>query len=128
MNDSTIAFRTKERIPLGEAEPAGAPGRGARRFYGENVSRFFKAAEQVHPRHGLRDTGDTLITDIARAVAPEDKHRNVENRLSRNLQTEGLHEKIRDTIQADAVWFIDRNTLVIYDPTDVCKPHSYKTG
>ena len=41
------------------------------------------------------------------------------------MQTEGLHEKIRDTIQADAVRFIDRNTLVIYDPTDVCKPHSY---
>ena len=42
------------------------------------------------------------------------------------MQTEGLHEKIRDAVQADAVRFIDRNTLVIYDPTDVCKPHSYK--
>ena len=30
----------------------------SRRFYGENVSRFSEAAEQVHPRHGLRDTGD----------------------------------------------------------------------
>ena len=76
--------------------------------------------------YGIQATGDTIITDIARAVAPEDKHRNVENRLSRNLQAEGLHEKIRDAIQADAVRFIDRNTLVIYDPTDVCKPHSYK--
>ena len=62
--------------------------------------------------YGIQATGDTIITDIARAVAPEDKHRNVENRLSRNLQTEGLHEKIRDAIQADAVRFIDRNTLV----------------
>ena len=76
--------------------------------------------------YGIQATGDTIITDIARAVAPEDKHRNVENRLSRNLQAEGLHEKIRDAIQADAVRFIDRNALVIYDPTDVCKPHSYK--
>ena len=76
--------------------------------------------------YGIQATGDTIITDIARAVAPEDKHRNVENRLSRNLQTEGLHVKIWDAIQADAVRFIDRNTLVIYDPTDVCKPHSYK--
>ena len=76
--------------------------------------------------YGIQATGDTIITDIARAVAPEDKHRNVENRLSRNLQAEGLHEKIRDAIQADAVRFIDRNTLVIYDPTDICKPHSYK--
>ena len=30
----------------------------ARRFYGENVSRFFEASEQVHTRHGVRDTGD----------------------------------------------------------------------
>ena len=42
------------------------------------------------------------------------------------MQTEGLHEKIRDAIQVDAVRFIDRNTLVIYDSTDVCKPDSYK--
>ena len=76
--------------------------------------------------YGIQATGDTIITDIARAVAPEDKHRNVENRLSRNLQTDGLHEKIRDAVQADAVRFIDKNTLVIVDPTDVCKPHSYK--
>ena len=39
--------------------------------------------------YGIQATGDTIITDIARAVAPEDKHRNVENRLSRNLQAEG---------------------------------------
>ena len=58
MNTSTIAWKTRARIPLGEAEPAGAPRRDARRFYGENVSRFSEAAEQVHPRHGLRDTGD----------------------------------------------------------------------
>lgn len=48
--------------------------------------------------YGIQATGDTIITDIARAVAPEDKHRNVENRLSRNLQTEDLHVKIRDAI------------------------------
>ena len=40
--------------------------------------------------YGIQATGDSIITDIARAVAPEDKHRNVENRLSRNLQTERL--------------------------------------
>ena len=55
--------------------------------------------------YGIQATGDTIITDIARAVAPEDKHRNVENRLSRNLQAEGLHEKIRDAMRA-----VDRAT------------------
>ena len=78
--------------------------------------------------YGIQATGDTIITDIARAVAAEDKHRNVENRLSRNLQAEGLHEKIRDAIQADAVRFIDRNTLVIYDPTDVLQAPFVQDG
>ena len=29
----------------------------ARRLYGKNVSRFLKAAEQIHTRYGVRDTG-----------------------------------------------------------------------
>ena len=69
--------------------------------------------------YGIQATGDTIITDIARAVAPEDKHRNVENRLSRNLQAEGLHEKIRDAIQTDAMRAVDRATdgrgIRVYD-------------
>ena len=76
--------------------------------------------------YGIQATGDTIITDIARAVAPQDRPRTVETRLRRNLQAEGLHEKIRDAIPAAAVRLIDRNPHVINDPTDVCKPHSYK--
>ena len=45
--------------------------------------------------YGIQATGNTIITDIARAVASEDKHRNVENRLNRNLQTEGLRGATR---------------------------------
>ena len=128
MNSNTIAWKTRARIPLGEAEPAGALG-GVLDDSMVRMSHGFPKPQNKFIRdmvYGIQATGDTIITDIARAVAPEDKHRNVENRLSRNLQAEGLHEKIRDAIQADAVRFIDRNTLVIYDPTDVCKPHSYK--
>ena len=113
MNNSTIAWKTRAQLD----------DFMVKMFHGfsKPLNKFIR--DMVY---GIQATGDTIITDIARAVAPEDKHRNVENRLSRNLQTEGLHEKIRDAIQSDAVRFIDRNTLVIYDPTDVCKPHSYK--
>ena len=113
MNNSTIAWKTRAQLDDFMVKMFHGFPKPQNKFIRDMV-------------YGIQATGDTIITDIARAVAPEDKHRNVENRLSRNLQAEGLHEKIRDAIQADAVRFIDRNTLVIYDPTDVCKPHSYK--
>ena len=36
--------------------------------------------------YGIQATGDTILTDIARVVDSEGRHRNVENRLSRNLE------------------------------------------
>ena len=57
MNDSKIAFRAKERILLGEAEPAGAPRRGARKISGQSVYPFLEAEEEVPGRHALRNTG-----------------------------------------------------------------------
>jgi len=77
--------------------------------------------------YGIQATGDTVLTDIARAVDSADKHRNVENRLSRNLQSEGLAQGLQDAVINDAKnRFFDGNTLVIIDPTDVCKPHARK--
>ena len=76
--------------------------------------------------YGIQATGDTILTDIARAVDSEGRHRNVENRLSRNLQAEGLAQDLQDAVMDDAKRFVDRNTLVIVDPTDFCKPHSCK--
>ena len=83
--------------------------------------------------YGLLATGDTIITDIARAVAPVNMHRNVENRLIRNLQTVGLHEKSRDAIQADAVRFIQslplENSKSRSHPSPraffACRPHNF---
>ena len=123
MNNSTIAWKTRARPSAVSLRSAVLDDFMVKMFHGfsKPLNKFIR--DMVY---GIQATGDTIITDIARAVAPEDKHRNVENRLCRNLQTEDLHVKIRDAIQADAVRFIDRNTLVIYDPTDVCKPHSYK--
>lgn len=76
--------------------------------------------------YGIQATGDTILTDIARCVDSENRHRNVENRLSRNLQADGLARDLQDAVMGDAKRFIDRNTLIIVDPTDVCKPHAYK--
>ena len=89
MNNSTIAWKTRAQLDDFMVKMFHGFPKPQNKFIRDMV-------------YGIQATGDTIITDIARAVAPEDKHRNVENRLSRNLQAEGLHEKIRDAIQADA--------------------------
>ena len=76
--------------------------------------------------YGIQATGDTILTDIARCVDSENRRRNVENRLSRDLQAEGLAQDLQDAVMVDAKRFVDRNALIIVDPTDVCKPHAYK--
>jgi hypothetical protein len=76
--------------------------------------------------YGIQATGDTILTDIARAIDSQDKHRNVENRLSRNLKAESLAQDLQAAVMDDARRFFDKNTLVIIDPTDVCKPHALK--
>ena len=48
--------------------------------------------------YGIQATGDTILTDIARCVDSENRHRNVENRLSRNLQAEGLAQDLQDAV------------------------------
>ena len=76
--------------------------------------------------YGIQATGDTILTDISRVIDSRNKHRNVENRLSRNLQAEGLAKDLQEAVMDDAKRFIDKNTLIIVDPTDVCKPHAHK--
>ena len=76
--------------------------------------------------YGIQATGDTILTDIARCVDSENRRRNVENRLSRDLQAEGLAQDLQDAVMVDAKRFVDRNALIIVGPTDVCKPHAYK--
>ena len=103
MNNSTIAWKTRVRPSAVSLRSAVLDDFMVKMFHGfsKPLNKFIR--DMVY---GMQATGDTIITDIACAVAPEDNHRNVENRLSRNLQTEGLHVKIWDAIQADAVRFI----------------------
>lgn len=74
----------------------------------------------------MQATGDTILADISRVIDSRNKHRNVENRLSGNLHTEGLAKDLQDAVMNDAERFIDKNTLMIVDPADVCKPHAHK--
>ena len=86
MNNSTIAWKTRARPSAVSLRSAVLDDFMVKMFHGfsKPLNKFVR--DMVY---GIQATGDTILTDIARAVAPEDKHRNVENRLSRNLQAEG---------------------------------------
>ena len=92
MNSSTIAWKTRARPSAVSLRSAVLDDFTVKMFHGfpKPQNKFIR--DMVY---GIQATGDTIITDIARAVAPEDKHRNVENRLNRNLQTEGLRGATR---------------------------------
>ena len=113
MNNSIIAWKTRAQLD----------DFMVKMFHGfsKPQSRFIR--DMVY---GIQATGDTILTDIARCVDSENRRRNVENRLSRDLQAEGLAQDLQDAVMVDAKRFVDRNALIIADPTDVCKPHAYK--
>ena len=113
MNNSIIAWKTRAQLD----------DFMVKMFHGFSKPKNKFIRDMVY---GIQATGDTILTDISRAVDSEQKHRNVENRLSRNLQTEGLAAEIQSAVINDARRFIDKNTLIIIDPTDVCKPHALK--
>ena len=113
MNNSTIAWKTRAQLD----------DFMVKMFHGFSKPQNKFIRDMVY---GIQATGDTILTDIARAVDSEGRHRNVENRLSRNLQAEGLAQGLQDAVMDDAKRFIDKNTLIIVDPTDVCKPHASK--
>ena len=81
MNNSIIAWKTRAQLD----------DFMVKMFHGfsKPQSRFIR--DMVY---GIQATGDTILTDIARCVDSENRHRNVENRLSRNLQAEGLAQCI----------------------------------
>ena len=76
--------------------------------------------------YGIMASGTTVLSEIVRSFAPDGKQRSVENRLSFNLERKGLADEIHAVIAEDAKRFINRKTLIIIDPTEVCKPHAYR--
>lgn len=89
MNNSTIAWKTRAQLD----------DFMVKMFHGFSKPQNKFIRDMLY---GIQATGDTVLTDIARAVGSADKHRNVENRLSRNLQSEGLAQSLQDAVINDA--------------------------
>ena len=112
-NNSKIAWKAKAQLGDFSVKVFHDFSKPERKFIAETI-------------FGIQATGNTVLTDIARTLAPDGGARNAENRISRNLMREGLSTRIEKAVLRDAGRRIRDDTLVIVDPTDVCKPHALK--
>ena len=66
------------------------------------------------------------LSEIARSLAEKTSLKKRIDRLSRNLGRGGLDEEIGAEILADGAARIERDTLLIVDPTDIGKKYAKK--
>jgi hypothetical protein len=75
---------------------------------------------------GLQSAKDIKLSNVARALDEPIALKKTEERLSRNLKTEGLDEKLNTIIAEEGASRIGRDTLIIVDPTDIRKEYAEK--
>lgn len=75
---------------------------------------------------GIQSARDIKLSQIARALDEPVALKKTEERLSRNIQTGGLDEKLNQIIAAEGAKRIEKDTLIIVDPTDIRKEYARK--
>ena len=114
MNDSTIAFRTKEQLG---------------NFLGKVFTHFSKPKKKfiADMLYGIQASGDTQLSSIMRAINDDASMRYaVEKRLSRNVSDETLGTEIDKAILAEGAKHVKKDTLLLIDPTEIRKEFGLK--
>jgi len=75
---------------------------------------------------GIQSAKDIKLSQIARSLDEPVSLKKTEERLSRNIQTEGLDEQLNRIIAAEGAKRIGNDTLIIVDPTDIRKEYARK--
>jgi hypothetical protein len=76
--------------------------------------------------YGIQARGSVRLSEIARSLAEKTSLKKRIDRLSRNLGRGGLDEEISSEILAEGAPRIERDTLLIVDPTDISKKYAKK--
>ena len=114
MNDSIIAFRTKEQL---------------RNFLGKVFTHFSKPKKKFMAEmlYGIQASGDTQLSSIMRAINNDTSMRYaVEKRLSRNISDETIGNEINKAILAEGAKHVKEDTLLLVDPTEIRKEFGLK--
>lgn len=75
---------------------------------------------------GIQAAKDIKLSQIARSLDEPVSLKKTEERLSRNIQTQGLDEQLNRIIAAEGAKRIGNDTLIIIDPTDIRKEYARK--
>lgn len=75
---------------------------------------------------GMQSSGDIKLSNIGRALEESIPLKKTEERLSRNLKCPDLDRKLNEIIAKEAAPRIQKDSLIIVDPTDVRKEYALK--
>jgi hypothetical protein len=75
---------------------------------------------------GIQAAKDIKLSQIARSLDEPVSLKKTEERLSRNIQTQGLDEQLNRIIASEGAKRIGNDTLIIIDPTDIRKEYALK--
>jgi hypothetical protein len=76
--------------------------------------------------YGISACSDVKLSNIGRALQETIALKKTEERLSRNLQQEGLGQRLNEEIARAGARRIHPDTLLIIDPSDIHKPYAEK--
>ena len=75
---------------------------------------------------GMQSSGDIKLSNIGRALEESIPLKKTEERLSRNLKCPDLDRKLNEIVAKEAAPRIQKDSLIIVDPTDVRKEYAQK--
>jgi hypothetical protein len=76
--------------------------------------------------YGLSASGSVKLSDVGRRLnEPISLHKTI-TRLSNNLNRKGLWEHVSRGVLSEAAGYVDEDTLLVLDPSDISKPYARK--
>ena len=113
MYDSTIAFKAHKQL---------------RRFPGRISPHFSKPTTAFigDALFGIQASGEVKLASWVKLLNCRAKPKKVEDRLSRHLSLEGMDRKLQRIVMEDSRGKVHDDTLIVIDPTDICKAGARK--
>lgn len=113
MDHAKVAHRIRERI----AEFSGKVSAELPKTSGRMVREVL---------YGVQSRGSVRLSEMARSLDEKTSMRKVIERLSRQLNREGVRVPVRENLLQLAAKRVDGASLLVVDPTDISKPYAEK--
>jgi len=76
--------------------------------------------------YGILSSGSVHITEISRSLEEDITMHKTHDRLCRNLAWDELEETIGDGVLKKGASYVNKDTLIVIDPTEIVKPYAKK--